>query len=172
MHGATVGGVTYLGHSLYRGNYSFFCQNVAMHKHSSNQYTIPSAHHLHTGLITRHITATSNAPRRLNKFNFQDFNHYPFLTYINITYIILTVIIIIFNCYGVTSTQLTIPISRPTDATWDRFLFSIYMCITLHVWSVKCSSSGVPHRTYSHQFLCLCISAALSCKKLWGVFFN
>jgi hypothetical protein len=26
----------------------------------------------------------------------------------------------------------SIPISRPTDATCDRFLFSIYMCITLH----------------------------------------
>jgi hypothetical protein len=58
-----------------------------------------------------------------------------------------------------------IPIRRPTDATCDRFLFSIYMCITLHVSSVKRSSSGVPHRTYSLQFLCLCLSAALSCKK-------
>jgi hypothetical protein len=56
------------------------------------------------------------------------------------------------------------PISRPTDATCDRLLFSIYMCITLHVSSVKRSSSGVPHRTYSLQFLCLCLSAALSCK--------
>jgi hypothetical protein len=42
-----------------------------------------------------------------------------------------------------------IPISRPTDATCDRFLFSIYMCITLHVSSVKRSSSGVTPRTYS-----------------------
>jgi hypothetical protein len=58
-----------------------------------------------------------------------------------------------------------IPISRPTDATCDRFLFSIYMCITLHVSSVRDSSSGVPHRTYSLQFLCLCLSAALSCRK-------
>jgi hypothetical protein len=58
------------------------------------------------------------------------------------------------------------PISRPTDATCDRFLFSIYMCITLHVSSVKHSSSGVPHLTYSLQFLCLSLSAALSCKKL------
>jgi hypothetical protein len=33
------------------------------------------------------------------------------------------------------------PISRPTDATCGRFLFSIYMCITLHVSSVKRSSS-------------------------------
>jgi hypothetical protein len=38
-----------------------------------------------------------------------------------------------------------IPISRPTDATCDRF--SIYMCITLHVSSVKRSSSEVPHRS-------------------------
>jgi hypothetical protein len=28
------------------------------------------------------------------------------------------------------------------------------------------SPSGVPHRTYSLQFLCLCLSAALSFKKL------
>jgi hypothetical protein len=48
---------------------------------------------------------------------------------------------------------ITIPISRPTDATWDGFLFSIYMCITLHVSSVKRSSSEVPHRTYSLQYL-------------------
>jgi hypothetical protein len=40
------------------------------------------------------------------------------------------------------------------------------MCITLHVSSVKRSSSGGPHRTYSLHFLCLCLSAALSCKKL------
>jgi hypothetical protein len=59
-----------------------------------------------------------------------------------------------------------IPISRPTDATCDRFLFSIYMYTTLHVSSVKRSSSVVPHCTYSLQFLCLCPSAALSCKKL------
>jgi hypothetical protein len=59
-----------------------------------------------------------------------------------------------------------IPISRPTDATCDGFLFSIYMCITLQVSSVKRSSSGIPHRTYSLQFLCLCLSVALSCKKL------
>jgi hypothetical protein len=59
-----------------------------------------------------------------------------------------------------------IPISRPTGATCDMFLFSIYMYITLHVSSVKRSSSGVPHRTYSLQFLCLCLSAALSCKKV------
>jgi hypothetical protein len=58
-----------------------------------------------------------------------------------------------------------VPISRPTDATCDRFLFSFYICMTLHVSSVKRSSSGVPHRTYSLQFLCLCLSAALSCKK-------
>jgi hypothetical protein len=57
-------------------------------------------------------------------------------------------------------------ISRPTDATSDRFLFSIYMCITLHVSSVTRSSSGVPHRIYSLQFLCLYLFAALSCKKL------
>jgi hypothetical protein len=58
-----------------------------------------------------------------------------------------------------------IPISRPTDATCDRYLFSICMCIILHVSIVKRSSSGVPHCTYSLQFLCLCPSAALSCKK-------
>jgi hypothetical protein len=58
-----------------------------------------------------------------------------------------------------------VPISRPTNATCDWFLFSIYMCITLHVSCVKRSSSGVPHRTYSLRFLCLCLSAALSCKK-------
>jgi hypothetical protein len=63
-------------------------------------------------------------------------------------------------------THWPIPISRPTDATCDRFLFSIYMCKTLHVSSVKRSSSGVPHRTYSLQFLCLCLPVALSCKKL------
>jgi hypothetical protein len=45
-------------------------------------------------------------------------------------------------------------------------LFSIHMCITLHVSSVKRSSSEVPRRTYSLQFLCLCLSAALSCKFL------
>jgi hypothetical protein len=45
-----------------------------------------------------------------------------------------------------------IPVSRPTDATCDRFLFSICMYITLHVSNVKRSSSGVPHRTYSLQF--------------------
>jgi hypothetical protein len=61
---------------------------------------------------------------------------------------------------------LALPISRPTDATCDRFLFSIYMCTILHVSSVKRSSSGVPHRTYSLQFLCLCLSTALSCKNL------
>jgi hypothetical protein len=47
-----------------------------------------------------------------------------------------------------------------------RFLCSIYMCITLPVSSVKRSSSGVPHPTYSLKFQCLCLSAALSCKKL------
>jgi hypothetical protein len=60
------------------------------------------------------------------------------------------------------ATAKQIPISRPTDATCDRFLFSIYMCITLHVSSVKRSSSGVSHLTYSLQFLCLCLSTALS----------
>jgi hypothetical protein len=59
-----------------------------------------------------------------------------------------------------------IPINIPTDATCDRFLFSVYMWKTLHVSSLKRSSSGVPHRTYSLQFLCLCLSAALSCKKV------
>jgi hypothetical protein len=69
-------------------------------------------------------------------------------------------------CHRV-STQLQLtnisyrPISRPTDATCDRFLFSIYMCITVYVLSVKRSPSGVPHRTYSLQFVCLCLSAAL-----------
>jgi hypothetical protein len=69
-----------------------------------------------------------------------------------------------------------IPVSRPTDATCDRLLFSIYMCITLHVSSVKRSSSGFPRLTYSLQFLCLCLSAALSCKKLrcicWSTYWN
>jgi hypothetical protein len=50
----------------------------------------------------------------------------------------------------------TTPISRPTDANCDRFLFSIYICITLRVSNVKRSSSGVPYRTYNLQFLCLC----------------
>jgi hypothetical protein len=36
-----------------------------------------------------------------------------------------------------------IPISRTTDATCDRFLFSIYMCKTLHVSSVK-------RKSYTH----------------------
>jgi len=52
------------------------------------------------------IVLTSNTPQRLNHFNSQDFNNYP-LTFIFIPYIILTEIIIIFNCYGVTVTQLT-----------------------------------------------------------------
>jgi hypothetical protein len=47
------------------------------------------------------------------------------------------------------------------------FYFAIYMYITLHVSSVKRSSSGVPHRTYNLQFLCLCLSSALSCIKLF-----
>jgi hypothetical protein len=72
----------------------------------------------------------------------------------------------LFLCFLVRASSY-IPISRPTDATCDRFLFSIYMCITLHVSNVNRSSSGVPHRTYSLQFLCLCLSAALSCKKLF-----
>jgi hypothetical protein len=54
-----------------------------------------------------------------------------------------------------------IPISRPTDATCDRFLSSTYMCITQHVSSFKRSSSCVPHRTYSLQFLCLCLRHCL-----------
>jgi hypothetical protein len=58
-----------------------------------------------------------------------------------------------------------VPISRQTDATCNRFLFSIYMYITLHVSSVKRSLSEVPHHTYSLQFLCLCLSAALFYKK-------
>jgi hypothetical protein len=61
---------------------------------------------------------------------------------------------------------LRISISKPKDATCGRFLFSIYMCTTLRVSSVKRSSSGVPHRTYSLHFLCLCLSAALFCKKI------
>jgi hypothetical protein len=99
--------IAYLGHSTYRGNYSFFCQNVATREHISNRYITPSTHHLHTGLITRHITASRIVPGRLNNFNSQDFNHYPFLTNIYITYTILTVIIIILNCYGMMLTQLT-----------------------------------------------------------------
>jgi hypothetical protein len=60
------------------------------------------------------------------------------------------------------------PISRPTDATCNRFLFSIYMYITLHVSSVKRSSTGVPHRTYSLQFLelKLCFKWMLNIKTL------
>jgi hypothetical protein len=53
------------------------------------------------------------------------------------------------------------------DETCNRFLFSIYMYTTLHVSSIKHSSSGVPHCTYSLEFLCLCPSAALSCKKTY-----
>jgi hypothetical protein len=70
-----------------------------------------------------------------------------------------------FLCFLVRASSY-IPISRLTDVTCDRFLLSFYMCITLHVSSVKRSSSGVPHHTFSLQFLCLCLSAALSCKKL------
>jgi hypothetical protein len=40
------------------------------------------------------------------QFYAQDFNHYPFLTSV-LTYIIVTEIIVIFNCYGVMTTQLT-----------------------------------------------------------------
>jgi hypothetical protein len=43
------------------------------------------------------------------------------------------------------------------------------MCITQHVSSVKRSSSGVPHRTYSLQFLCLCLSAVLYCEKFSSI---
>jgi hypothetical protein len=52
-------------------------------------------------------------------------------------------------------TFLIIPTSRPTDATRDRFLFCIYTYTTLHVLSIKRPSSGVPHCTYSLQFLIL-----------------
>jgi hypothetical protein len=45
-------------------------------------------------------------------------------------------IIILILCFLVRASSY-IPISRPTDATCDRLLFSIYMCITLHVSSVK-----------------------------------
>jgi hypothetical protein len=63
-----------------------------------------------------------------------------------------------------------IPTSRPTDATRDRFLFSVYTYTTLHVSSVKRPSSGVPHCTYSLQFLCLSVRGTvlletLVCKK-------
>jgi hypothetical protein len=55
-----------------------------------------------------------------------------------------------------------IPISRPTDATCDRFLYSIYMCITLHVgiykfnvsWSVRASLYISIRREYLQVFLC------------------
>jgi hypothetical protein len=77
-----------------------------------------------------------------------------------------TIVLFLFNVSWSVRASSYIPISRPTDATCDRILFSIYMCITLHDSSVKRSSSGVPHRTYSLQFLCLCLSAALSFKKL------
>jgi len=56
---------------------------------------------------THYITASSITPHRLNNFNPQDFKHYPLVTSIYIAYVILNEIIIIFNCYGVTVTQLT-----------------------------------------------------------------
>jgi hypothetical protein len=50
----------------------------------------------------------------------------------------------------------------------DFYFISIRgMYTTLRVSSVKRSSSAVPHCTYSLQFLCLCPSVALSCKKLF-----
>jgi hypothetical protein len=77
------------------------------HRPYTIQYISPSAHHLHAWYKTHHITISSTTPHRLNNLNSQDFNHCPFLNYISITYIILNEIIIIFNCYGVTVTQLT-----------------------------------------------------------------
>ena len=87
--------ITYLGHSIYRGNYSFSCQNAGMCEHSSNQFTTPSTRHLHNG-ITRHITATSIAPRRLNNFNSEDFKHYPFLFFLFILFIYFLFFLYIF----------------------------------------------------------------------------
>ena len=56
---------------------------------------------------TQHISAPSITPHRLKDCNSKDVNHNPFLTYICITRIILTKFIKLFNCYGVTATQLT-----------------------------------------------------------------
>ena len=56
---------------------------------------------------THHIIAPSTTPHRLNDFNTQDFNHYQFLTYVYITRQFLTEITVTFNCYGVTTTQLS-----------------------------------------------------------------
>jgi hypothetical protein len=71
----------------------------------------PIHHTLYTSptrwINTHHTTTSSITLHTLHNFNSQDFNHYPFLTYIYITYIILTEIIIIFNCCGVMTTQLT-----------------------------------------------------------------
>jgi hypothetical protein len=72
--------------------------------------------------------------------------------------------LLFFVCFLVCASSY-IPVSRPIDAICNRFLFSIYMCITLHVSSIKRSSSGVPHRTYRPQFLWLCLSTALSSYK-------
>jgi hypothetical protein len=44
-----------------------------------------------------------------------------------------------------------IPISRPTDATCDRFLFSIYMYKTVHVSSVKRSRFLQDSATDGHK---------------------
>ena len=73
---------------------------------------------------THHITTPNITLHRLNNFISQDFNYYPFLTYIYIIYIILIEIIIIFNCNGVTATQLTTLVKvnqshyRPGVAQW------------------------------------------------------
>jgi hypothetical protein len=57
----------------------------------------------------------------------------------------------IFNVSWSVRASSNIPISRPTDATCDRIIFSIYMCITLYVSSVKRSSSGVRHPVLTRQ---------------------
>ena len=56
---------------------------------------------------TRHATTASITLHGQKNFSSQDFNHFQYLNYICITDIILTEIIIVFNCCGVTTTQLT-----------------------------------------------------------------
>ena len=56
---------------------------------------------------TRHVSTRSITLHLLKNFSSQGFNHLQYLNYIYIKYIILTEIIIIFNCCGMTTTQLT-----------------------------------------------------------------
>ena len=72
--------------------------------------------HRDTTPLRPHITYTlhQNSPRHCTKhhsaqakqFNSQDFNHYPFFNLRLYYYKMLTENIVIFNCYGVTATQL------------------------------------------------------------------